>query len=231
VSITRWPSAVAFVSAFCSSGWLVCLCALVFLFLLAMVRPCNAIPSLDQSFTTPGDLAAVINDCCAFVAQTYTAGLSGTLAAVAIDVQSLSSSPGFPLHVAVRGVTGETPNSLILGETTLSSSSAPLSLLIAFSQAIEQVAGEQYALAVNYVGAPPPGAFQSQGVWIGSDGNFYTGGDTFVSLNGTSWFRDAGNDLHFQTFVESVPEPTTLFLFGVVAAGFGIASWGQRRRK
>ena len=151
-----------------------------------VVAPCHAVPLLDQSFTTPSNLGGVINECCAFIAQTYTGGLSGTLAGVNIDVQSSSR---FPLHVAVRRVTGGVPNSLLLGETTLSSSSAPLSLLITFPEEIEQVAGAQYAIAANYVGAPPPGPGQSQGVWIGAIGNFYSGGESFASLDGTSWFQ------------------------------------------
>jgi hypothetical protein len=201
-------------------------CSLVPLLLLGVVAPCHAVPLLDQSFTTPSNLGGVINECCAFIAQTYTAGLSGALVGVNIDVQSSSS---FPLHVAVRRVTRGVPNALLLGETTLSSSSAPLSLLITFPEEIEQVGGAQYAIAANYVGAPPPGPGQSQGVWIGAIGNFYSGGEPFASLDGTSWFQLGPNDLHFQTFVEVVPEPTTLFVFAT-AAGLGLALWRRRRR-
>ncbi len=118
-------------------------CSLVPLLLLGVVAPCHAVPLLDQSFTTPSNLGGVINECCAFIAQTYTAGLSGALVGVNIDVQSSSS---FPLHVAVRRVTRGVPNALLLGETTLSSSSAPLSLLITFPEEIEQVGGAQYAI-------------------------------------------------------------------------------------
>jgi hypothetical protein len=129
--------------------------------------------TLDQSFTSPTDLGADINECCRFAAQTFTAGLTGTLGAVSIDVGSTSR---FPLHVAVRTVIDGVPSPTVLGETTLSPSSAPLSLLITFPQVIHIAAGVQYAIVVNYEGAPPPGPGQSQGIWAGATGDQYRGG-------------------------------------------------------
>src|SRR5215470_10448573 len=82
---------------------------------------------IDQSFTSQTNFGGNINECCKFVAQTFTAGLTGTLAGINLDVTSGSS---FPLHVAIRTVTASgIPGPTILGETTLGSSSAPLSLL------------------------------------------------------------------------------------------------------
>jgi hypothetical protein len=155
---------------------------------------------IDQSFTLPTNTGANINECCRFVAQTFTAGLTGTLAGVNLDVTSSSS---FPLHVAIRTVTASgIPSPTILGETTLDSSSAPLSLLITFPQTINIIAGVQYAIVVNYEGAPPPGPFQFQGIWSGTIGDFYPGGSVYSSVSdGISWFQSADADLHFQTYV------------------------------
>jgi hypothetical protein len=155
---------------------------------------------LDQSFTSPGDLTAVINECCAFVGQTYTAGVTGTLAGISIDVES--SGP-FPLHVAIRAVAGGLPTTTVLGDVTLGSSSSALSQLIVFPQVIPQVAGVQYTIVVNYLGAPPPGPGQAQGGWAGATGNAYPGGDLLLSFNGgVSWFVDSPDfDLHFKTFI------------------------------
>jgi hypothetical protein len=164
-----------------------------------------AIPEtvLDQSFTSPANLGADFNECCTFVAQTFTAGLSGTLAGISIDVSSPPNSP-FPLHVAIHTVTGNgKPSSTILSETTLGSNSAPLSLLITFPQVINIVAGEQYAIVGNYQGSPPPGPGRSQGIWSGASGHIYTGGNLYSSVDGSSWFPSnlVGNDVHFQTYV------------------------------
>lgn len=73
-----------------------------------MVTPAQAAPIVDQSFTSGSDLGASINDCWVFVAQTFTAGVTGTLAGVNIDV--LGFDPAlFPLDVAIRAVSGNVP--------------------------------------------------------------------------------------------------------------------------
>jgi len=176
--------------------------ATVFFLLGAPAYPVIADTVVDQSFTSPTNLGGDINECCAFLAQTFTAGLTGTLAGVNIDVRSQNSP--FPLHVAIHTVTnnGE-PSSTILTETTLNSNSAPLSLLITFPQMINIVAGGQYAIVVNYQGAPPPGPGQFQGSWNGATGNVYTRGDLYASVDGSSWFPTSlGNhDVHFRTYV------------------------------
>ena len=155
--------------------------------------------TIDQSLTGPGTLGAFINDCCRFAAQTFTAGLTGTLAGISIDVQSTST---FPLHVAIRTVTNGAPSTTVLGETTLTSSSVSLSQLITFPQVIEIVAGVQYAIVVNYEGAPPPAPGQAQGVWGGEEGDQYTGAARYFSfLDGTSWVGEGDGDLHFRTHV------------------------------
>jgi hypothetical protein len=155
---------------------------------------------LDQSFTTPTDLGAAINDCCRFVAQTFTAGLTGTLGGVNIDVLSGSK---FPLHVAIRAVINGVPTTTVLGETTFSSGSAPLSQLITFPQVIHITAGVQYAIVVNYEGAPPPSPDNFQGEWQGATGDEYPGGALYFSfLDGISWvILTPGADVHFQTYV------------------------------
>ena len=117
---------------------------------------------VDQSFTTGNNAIAFINGCCAFIGQTYTAGLTGTLAGVSVDVVELPGS-NFPLHVQIRSVVAGLPTVGILAETTATAFS--LSDLISFSQTVPQVAGNQYAIVVDFVGAPPQG---SEGFWIGS---------------------------------------------------------------
>ncbi len=156
---------------------------------------------VDQSFTSPYNLGANINECCTFVAQTFTAGLTGTLSGVSVDVFSPVSSP-FPLHVSIHTVNADgSPSSMILSDTTLNSNSAPLSLFITFPQEISIVAGKQYAIVVSYQGAPPPGAGQFQGIWRGASGNLYTAGDLYSSVDGSSWFSYPGSDVHFQTYL------------------------------
>ena len=181
-------------------------CGLTFLCPFLMPNLLLAQPVIDQSFTSPHNASVFINECCTFVAQTFTAGVSGTLDGVNIDVASNNNT--YPLHVAIHTVTisGE-PSSTILGDTTLSPNSAPPSLLITFPQLINIAAGVQYAIVVNYQGAPSADVGQTQGAWYGAAGNYnyYPGGDVYGSVDGSSWFSfSAGEnyvDLHFQTYV------------------------------
>jgi hypothetical protein len=163
---------------------------------------------IDQSSISQTNLGSAINDCCKFVAQTFTAGVTGTLAGVAIDVIS-SSTSSFPLHVAIRTVTARgMPSPMILGETTLGSGSAPISLLITFPQTITIIAGDQYAIVVNLEGAPPPGPGKSLGIWSGASGDTYPGGKSFASVSdGILWSEVADGDLHFQTYVILMTPP------------------------
>jgi len=109
----------------------------------------SAPANLDQSFTSPTNLSASINECCAYIGQTFTAGRTGVLSGVSIDVTGWNTS--LPLHVAIRAVdSAGLPTSTVLGETVLDSSSSPLTRLITFPQDIHVTAGTQYAIAANY---------------------------------------------------------------------------------
>ena len=115
-----------------SSGWVFAIIAVIG---LSFSLPCEAQLTLDQSFTSPANLGANINECCAFVGQTYTAGMTGVLSGVVVDVHSISISPNiFPLHVAIRTVSGGVPTTTVLGEVTLGASD--LSQVIVFPESI-----------------------------------------------------------------------------------------------
>lgn len=193
-----------------------------FVLAIAFCVPDGRASTIDQSNTvTIGALGSSINECCAFIAQTYTAGLSGTLAGVSVDIHEFSGFD-YPLDVQIRTASGEIPTFPILGEAITTHFS--LSDVIAFSQVIPQVAGTQYAIVVHFVGTPLEGAGQGVGVWAGTTGNPYPGGSGVDSLDyGITWplTGDFANDLHFVTYVNSTstPEPRTwvLMLSGILA--------------
>jgi hypothetical protein len=65
-------------------------------------------PVVDQAYTAPGSVTSSINDCCAFVAQTFTAGRNGLLAGVNIDTRNpVFTVPS--LRVSIRNVEGSAP--------------------------------------------------------------------------------------------------------------------------
>ena len=167
---------------------------------------CNATktPVLDQSFTTGNDLSDGLYGKPALMAQSYTAGVNGTLEGVAIDVTSFTN---FVARVQIEALTSSgVPSNVVLG-TARAAASGNLSIntVIPFTTAIPQVAGQKYAILVDYPDAPmfvnnAPVA----GEWNGSDGNLYAAGTLLTSFNnGTTWTssQSEGFDVHFQTFV------------------------------
>ena len=194
--------------------------------LIALVIACQTMWAdvIDQSFTQGSDLGTTINDCCAYVAQTYTAGLSGMLAAVSVDIADFGEH--LPLDVEIRTVLNGLPTTTILGATTAMNYS--LSDIIAFNTDIPQVAGTQYAIVVHFDGAPPPP--HAEGIWSGATGNLYAGGDDVLSFDNGQTFCFCGGqnnfDSHFITYVNEVPEPSTLML---LASGcLGALRWIKR---
>jgi hypothetical protein len=110
-------------------------------------------PAVDQSFTAPTNLGAEINECFAFVAQTFTAGRTGALTGVSVDIRGVGSTRP---RVQIRTVPSGAPTPTVLGETVLEANGASLSQVIAFPTSITVTAGVQYAIVVSYEGAPPP---------------------------------------------------------------------------
>ena len=164
---------------------------------------------LDQSFTDPNNASTFINDCCPTIAQTFTAGITGTLGGINIDVHSTSS---YPLHISISGVTNGQPNNVEFGEVTLGSSSTGLDELITFPQTIDIMVGVQYAILVNYIGGPPPGPGHELGYWWGGFPDPYAGGSNW-GFDGSGWVEFATVDNHFRTYVMPIPEPTSTALF------------------
>jgi hypothetical protein len=184
----------------------------------------HAVPVRDQSVTEPFNATAFINEGFPLVAQIYTAGVSGTLAAVNVNV---TSNAGFPLRVSVRSVVDGLPTTTVLGEVLLSEGSAPLSLAVRFGDSIAQIAGEQYALVVDYPTQPSPAGLVN--FWSGASDDVYAGGVAAASVDGVNWIvENASVDLHFRTFVNPVPAPDVLHL---LALGGLCAALGLRRAK
>ena len=153
-------------------------------------------------------MGASINECCRYVAQTFTAGISGALAGVNLSIENGGTARTSRLRVAIRRVANGLPTTDVLDEVVLDADNAPLSRLITFPRLIAVTAGTQYAIVVSYDGAPAPGAGQTQGVWVGGTANPYPSGAPFASIdNGLTWF-DVGTppgDLVFRTYVQALP--------------------------
>lgn len=187
-----------------ASAWSPAAARLLLLLVLSMPAASYGTPVLDQSSlegTSEFDFGPLF-----FLGQTFTAGLSGTLAHVNIDL-NVSSGPG-SVTVTIRDGVGGRPGSTVLGSTAFTSiNELTLTVPITFGTPIDLVAGEQYAIVVK--------SSAHAMSWIGAENNPYQGGAFSISTNGSSWSLQSSRDAHFQTFVEPViPEPGTVLLFG-----------------
>jgi hypothetical protein len=159
---------------------------------------------LDQSFTTGDDLSDGLYGKPALMAQSYTAGISGTLQGVAIDVTAID--PTQVARIQIEAITNGQPSNVVLGQARAASGGdLAITTVIPFTTTIAQVAGQKYAILVDYPDAPPfVNGIENTASWNGSDGNLYPAGTLFTTFNnGTTWqsFESNGFDLHFQTFV------------------------------
>lgn len=182
--------------------------------LLAFSNTLSATVVIDQNYPRVHDsLASLINECCAYIGQTYTAGITGTLSGVSVSVTLFTS---LPLHIAIRTTQNGLPTTTVLGETDTSlvqhsdrvidMGTASLDQIITFPQAISQVAGVQYAIVINIPGAISQGAGHSLGAWTGEAGPYavpYPGGVSVFSYDqGQTWSAVPPLSNHFRTYVD-----------------------------
>ena len=158
---------------------------------------------LDQSFTTPSDLSAGLYGLPVFEAQSYTAGITGTLQGVALNITAVN--PTLRARIQIRSITAAgIPSNTSLGETRANPGNLSLQTVIPFSTSIPQVAGQQYAILVDYPEAPPfQDGITEAADWNGATGNAYPAGTLMFTFDGgATWESSAfGGDVHFRTFV------------------------------
>jgi hypothetical protein len=162
-------------------------------------------PQLDQSFTVGNnDLSDGLYGKPALMAQSYTAGITGTLQGVAIDVSAIDVTQ--VARIQIEAIAGGVPSNVVLGQARAArGGDLSISTVIPFSTAIPQVKGQQYAILVDYPEAPPfVNGIENTASWNGSTGDLYPAGTLLSTFdNGATWtsFASDGFDVHFQTLV------------------------------
>jgi hypothetical protein len=160
---------------------------------------------VDQSLVTPGGVEAGVYGPGSVMTQSFTAGITGSLigASIALD----ASNTTYLARIQVRTIVDGHPSSVVLGEgMATSGGDISINTVIEFATPIAQVAGQQYALVVDYPSAPPfVNGAQPVADWIGNQNpSSYPGGKLAYSNDGgVTWGPPAefDADLLFQTYV------------------------------
>jgi hypothetical protein len=142
------------------------------------------------------------------LAQTFTAGLSGNLDQVDLDLRSLNA-PTLPVTVEIRDVAAGSPGSTVLATQSVAPSAitGTFALVpITFAVPASVAAGTQYAI-VTYSATPTPATEYS---WARNSSDVYAGGKAvYVSTSPPSgiWLNDVGDHV-FLTYVAPPSAPT-----------------------
>jgi hypothetical protein len=155
-------------------------------------------------------------------AQTFTAGLTGTLDQVDLAIARFAGPDVGPLTVEIRTVTatGE-PSGDVLASTTVAAADVPVGLAfvtVTFPAPANVVANTQYAI-VLYTSTFSYG-------WGFASGNPYGGGALFVSLaSPPTTFVETGidEDAAFRTYVTTLYDLPAVELRGLRTAGRTVA--------
>jgi hypothetical protein len=146
-------------------------------------------------------------------AQTFTAGLSGGLDQVDLNLaqQILGhSAPTTALTVEIRNVVGGVPGGTVLGAQSIAPTAPPVYpangfVAVSFSPSVPVVAGSQYAIVASTTG----GSSGEYG-WYGAGGDTYTHGDPFFQQPPAgAWMMPATLDLAFRTYVGTATSTPT----------------------
>jgi hypothetical protein len=162
--------------------------------------------TLDQQVPPPGDLGAAVWGPQS-LAQVFTAGITGSLTRVVVNVEETSPTPTGNLVVSIESVTGSglsaLPSDTVLGQTTLSPSQVTTgSISVTFSPGISSISGTQYAIVLSDTTDQ-----NGQYLWLGTDMANYHGGSG-ASNRGSGWSVESPTangpvDFVFQTYVQS----------------------------
>jgi hypothetical protein len=157
--------------------------------------------TLDQQQTDSGGVGLAIGNDVQSVAQTFTAGISGKLDRVDLNL-SKSGSPG-ALTVEIRTLSGSDPGTTVLASASVPASAvggSPANIPVTFGVPTTVAAGTQYAIVAlnSTTGVPDVYGWQSSVA-----PNPYTAGAGFTAVApaSTSWTLLAAADLAFATYV------------------------------
>lgn len=207
-----------------------CACAIVVGFLIPSTI-CAAI-ILDQSFV-PSPAAAYqgniiyrpLDSLYVDQAQTFTVGVTGQLTNIEVLIEGFSQTAD--LLVDIRPTINGIPisdDSAILGEVAIPASEIPgfphTFINVDYSsQNIHVTSGSELALVLKIDRSSQGGDYS----WRGDTGDLYTSGVAYTRTSTTDWLAPMSGgltvDYGFKTFVNPIPIPPAIYLFGTGLIG------------
>jgi len=160
-------------------------------------------PNADQS-NTAGTTTGTGFGTPAWTAQTFTAGVTGTL--IKADIQLFCNGCGATppdLILSVRSTSAGLPTGADLTAATIAGanfgSGSTTTATGTFAAGLPITAGTQYALVLRPVSAPAGSGY----FWIRSSPSTYAGGQRVLSADtGATWSSDSTRDYNFTTYVQ-----------------------------
>lgn len=194
---------------------------------LLLALNAHALAVVDQvnATTRPVGVVALLAYGTSYRAQTVTTGITGNLVAVDLNVAAPSNFP-VPWVLDIRAANDTAIFSTVLSSTIIPQSEfptsavslsalEPFSLRVLLSTPVHFNAGERFAIVLHgqgLSGAPGYG----EPYWTGAGPDPYPGGTGFTGVGPLSMVS-GDYDLHFRTFVDSVPEPGVVLLVAIAA--------------
>jgi hypothetical protein len=187
----------------------------------------QASPILDQSHYVSGDFAHII-ELTQTLAQSFTVGISGTLVRFTAEIARVDNPiPVFGIDWELREPdSAGLPKGPLLASGTLAPADVPTTFrfvpidLTPFS--IPVSVGDRYVVVLSTLSEPTrPGGGLNPYAWL--LGDEYPRGNEFVKFTFCcDWSGPQPFSLGFETFVEPVPEPSALMLFGLAVTARAI---------
>lgn len=168
--------------------------------------PARAAGTLDQSNTTPTNSGVEL--CSTYLlGQTFTAGSTGSLDQVDLDLSEEGSQVLGNLTVQITTTSGGQPTSAVLATATVAQAAVsnwPVSswVQVPLSPPAPSVAGTTYAIVLSAPGATCPNANDINNTYLWAvSGDTYPSGAATVRDPAGNWSPNSNHDVLFKTYV------------------------------